>query len=336
MSLQHTKQFGSWEFLCSHSPSLAPCNLFFNQIQSLNSSDTILYNSTSFSLVSNNLQSAGVGVRPTCFIRRAGHEGGLGNIAQIVATALCFVFSLILFAAAKRRIAAVGRVEFATLLGLWALIDVFSLLTTGSFLQQGSDYIVWLTSIQMGLRSAWFWSLIVNGLNSTQLIEDGTPPSILSLWVGGIAFFVGTGYIAVDTAFNWSGNLPPSNPPEYLLSNGLFVLLLLWPMIAVFIYSLLMTYVIFFLLKESIPAFWFSLSLLSFMLSQAALFALGHTICDGTNSRIDGAFVATLLEAISLGLLFAGWRSITEDSWYGYDGPQVPVYPKQEPLSNFK
>lgn len=305
--------------------------MFFKQILSLsdNTANNLLYSTPSFDSINDNLDTAGVGVRPHCFIRRAGAEGGLGNIAQIICTALCLVFSLILFAAAKRRIAAVGRVEFATLLGLWSLIDVLSLLTTGGFLQQGTDYIVWITVIQMGFRSAWFWVLLVNGFNGTQLLEDGTPASIVTLWSGGIAFFVGTAYVAVDTAFNWSGNLPPSNPPEYLLSNGLFVLLLLWPMIAIFIYVLLMTYVIFFLLKETLPAFWFASSLLSFMLSQAALFALGYTICDGSNSRVDGAFVATLLEAISLGFLFGGWRSITEDSWYGYEGPQEPVYPKQ-------
>ncbi|TIA91110.1 hypothetical protein E3P99_01281 [Wallemia hederae] len=332
MSLQQTRQFGSWQYLCRESPSLAPCNLFFKQILSLDPStaNPILFSSPAYNDVDDNLDASGVGVNPHCFINRASVQGGLGNIAQIICTALALVFSLILFAAAKRRIAAVARVEFATLLALWGLIDVLSLLTTGGFFEQGTDYIVWLTVVQMGLRSAWFWSLLVNGFNSTQLLEDGTPASIVTLWTGGIAFFVGTGYVAVDTAFNWSGNLPPSDPPEYLISNGLFVLLLLWPMIAVFLYALLMIYVVFFLLKETLPAFWFTTSLLSFMLSQAALFALGYTICDGSNSRVDGAFVATLLEAISLGFLFGGWRSITEDSWYGYEGPQEPVYPTKQ------
>ncbi|TIB75238.1 hypothetical protein E3Q10_01469 [Wallemia mellicola] len=329
MSFSQTRQFGSWQYLCQESPSLAPCNLFFKQILSLGDrGEDILFSNPAFSLLDDRLDGAGVGVRPHCFITRASVQGGLGNIAQIVCTALCLVFSLILFAAAKRRVAAVARIEFATLIGLWSLIDVLSLLTTGGFLQQGTDYLVWITAIQMGFRSAWFWALLVNGFNSTQLLEDGTPASIGTLWTGGIAFFVGTAYIAVDTAFNWSGRLPPSNPPEYLISNGLFVLLLLWPMIATFLFTALMIYVIFFLLKETLPAFWYASSLLTFMLSQAALFALGYTICDGSNSRVDGAFVATLLEAISLGFLFGGWRSITEDSWYAYEGAQEPVYPK--------
>ena len=322
------RSFGTWQYLCSQSPSLAPCNLFFKQLLTTGERGReILFDTASFESIADDINAAGVGVRPSCFINRASVEGGLGNIAQIIATAICLIFSLIIFAATKRRPAAVGRIEFATLIGLWSLIDVLSLLTTGGFLKQGTDYIVWLTVIQMGLRAAWFWVLIINGLISTQWLEDGTPPSIISLWTGGIAFFVGTGYVAVDTAFNWSGKLPPSDPIEHLQSNGLFVLLLLWPMIATFIYTCLMLYVLAFLLKEFIPALWFGSSLIAFVLSQAALFALGNTICHGSDSRVDGAFVATLIEAISLGFLFGGWTSITEEDWESYANAQA-IYPK--------
>lgn len=54
-----------------------------------------------------------------------------------------------------------------------------------------------------------------------------------------------------------------------------------------------------------------------FILSQGAYYALSYKICDGTSQRVDGSFLATLLETVALVLVYFGWRSITEDSWDG-------------------
>lgn len=51
------------------------------------------------------------------------------------------------------------------------------------------------------------------------------------------------------------------------------------------------------------------------MLSQGAYFALSYKICDGTGAKIDGSLIASILETMAVGVLFAAWRSITEDSW---------------------
>lgn len=51
-----------------------------------------------------------------------------------------------------------------------------------------------------------------------------------------------------------------------------------------------------------------------FILAQAAYFGLGHKICTGTDAKVDSSFLATLLETASVGLIYAAWRSITEDT----------------------
>lgn len=56
-------------------------------------------------------------------------------------------------------------------------------------------------------------------------------------------------------------------------------------------------------------------SAISFILAQAAYYALSHRICTGTNARIDGSWIATLLETVSIGLIFAAWQMVTEDDW---------------------
>lgn len=59
----------------------------------------------------------------------------------------------------------------------------------------------------------------------------------------------------------------------------------------------------------------FTMSAFAFALAQGAYFALSHTVCTGTGAKIDGSWIATLLETVSVGLLYGAWQSITEDSW---------------------
>ena len=53
------------------------------------------------------------------------------------------------------------------------------LLTTGSFLQQGSTALSVLTAIHAGLVAATFWTLLGNAIVSTQVVEDGTLSSLI-------------------------------------------------------------------------------------------------------------------------------------------------------------
>lgn len=68
------------------------------------------------------------------------------------------------------------------------------------------------------------------------------------------------------------------------------------------------------------PAFAVTLlgAAVSFILAQAAYFALSHKICTGTNARIDGSWIGTLLETVAVGLIYAAWRMVTEDEWEDY------------------
>lgn len=52
-----------------------------------------------------------------------------------------------------------------------------------------------------------------------------------------------------------------------------------------------------------------------FALGQAAYYALSHRICTGTHAKIDGSWIATLLETVTIGLIYASWTYITEDEW---------------------
>ena len=73
----------------------------------------------------------------------------------------------------------IGRVEFRIFLVLYFLTIPFQLISTGSFLEQGTTALTAITAIHAGLVAATFWSLLGNAIVSTQVVEDGTMSSLV-------------------------------------------------------------------------------------------------------------------------------------------------------------
>ncbi|EJD32354.1 hypothetical protein AURDEDRAFT_178582 [Auricularia subglabra TFB-10046 SS5] len=62
-------------------------------------------------------------------------------------------------------------------------------------------------------------------------------------------------------------------------------------------------------------AVWYLVAAAAFVLSQLDVFLLSKVICKGTDAVVDGSFVATLLETLTVAFLYGAWRSITEEDW---------------------
>lgn len=99
---------------------------------------------------------------------------------------------------------------------------------------------------------ATLWVLFLNSVVGYQLVDDGTPISLGLILVSGIAFFVGTGYIALDTAFSYTSTFTSS-----LTGNNrniaLYVLYQLWPLICLVGFFLLETVLVLIVLGEKKP-----------------------------------------------------------------------------------
>lgn len=74
----------------------------------------------------------------------------------MIVCGLSVLVALGIAVAAVRRIAAVGRVEFASLSLWYALSCVLQLFSEGSFLRQGSTALVWLTAVHEGVVASLF------------------------------------------------------------------------------------------------------------------------------------------------------------------------------------
>ena len=94
--------------------------------------------------------------------------------------------------------------------------------------------------------------MLLNGVVGYQLLDDGTVISLGAILISAIALFVGTGYIALDTAFSWTGHFAPSLvSPNYNL--GLYILYQLVPLVFLFLFFLLESYLVLRVLGERKP-----------------------------------------------------------------------------------
>jgi len=300
--------FGDFQPLCSNTPSYPWCNLFYRQLQ--RDSPSSLTN------LSTPSASAPVGINPICGIPRLGHDGSVGNVANIAACGVSVLFVTFLIVACNRRQAAVGRIELRTFLMLYLFTLPLQLLTTGSVLEQGSTALIAITAIHVGAVVALFWALLANAIVATQVVEDGTMASLVPFSICTL-ISLGVGiYIALDVALGVTDVVGGvSDPPERLGSIALFVLTSIWPGICAIAYLGIMTYIVVRVLNETRPMWYYVLAASLFILSQLALFLLSRVMCKGSGAKVDGSFLATILETGAVGVLYLAWKSITEESW---------------------
>jgi len=299
--------FGDFKPLCESTPSYPWCNIFYRQLEK--------NSPASLTGLSADATIAPVGINPDCGILKAGEEGSLGNIANMIACGLSTIFVAALVIITTRRRAAVGRSEFRIFLLMYLISLPFQLLTTGAVLQQGSLALVVLTAIHAGIVAALFWTLLGNAIVSTQVVEDGTLSSLIPLCVFAVAFFGVTTYISLDVALSITSTFGPFDPPTDLNSIPLFVFTSIWPGAAAILFFVMMTWIVLVVLREVRPMWFYILAATLFVLSQLDYFLLNKVICRGSNAKVDGSFVATILETASVGVLYLAWRSITEESW---------------------
>ena len=109
------------------------------------------------------------------------------------------------------------------------------------------------TAVHLGAIVATLWVLMLNGIVGYQLLDDGTPLSLGIMLLSAVALFIGTGYIALDTAFSWTGRFNGSLDGPNNRNVGLYVLYQLAPLIFLFVFFVLETVLVLRVLGEKKP-----------------------------------------------------------------------------------
>lgn len=110
-------------------------------------------------------------------------------------------------------------------------------------------------------------------------------------------------------------------------------MVILWPFIALTIYAGLTILVSVKILGELKPVVVLLFSMMTIAMGTIFRWILTQPICHSSNATVDGSFMGSLLELVSLGLLVYIWICLTEAEWDEYSdmgGLGYPVGPTSD------
>ncbi|OAA70987.1 Chitin synthase III catalytic subunit [Akanthomyces lecanii RCEF 1005] len=243
----------------------------------------------------------------------------LGNLGSILLAGIAILTAVFLLLRSDKKKAAVGRREMQLFLLGYIVISICEIFSVGEF-PLSSKVRMAFSAIHIGMITATTWILMLNAVIGYQLIDDGTALSLGLVVASAAALFIGTGYIALDTGFSFTGFWESS----YALPNrnlALYVLYQLVPLIFLVAFYVLETILVLRVLGEIRPMIYLTAAAVLFAIGQVFNYTVSPHICNGTNGKIDGALFQTLFTLLSVVGVWAFWSSITEDDWSSQEGP---------------
>ena len=196
----------------------------------------------------------------------------------------------------------------------YIVIEICEIFTVGGFPLDNTVRKAF-TAIHIAAIIATLWILLMNAAVGFQLLDDGTPMSLALIGGSALAFFVGTGYIALDTAFSWTGFWDSTLDREDHRSYALYTLYQLAPLVFLVLFFLLETVLVLRVLGERKPMIYLVAAALLFAIGQVFNYVISVHICRPSNGQINGAFFESLFTLLSVIAIWVFWSSITEDDW---------------------
>lgn len=133
----------------------------------------------------------------------------------------------------------------------YIVIEICEIFTVGGFPLNGGVRRAF-SAVHIAAVVATLWILMMNGAVGYQLIDDGTPLSLSLIFGSAAALFIGTGYIALDTGFSWTGYWDSTlTAPNQ--AYALYTLYFLVPLVFLFVYFVLETVLVLKVLGEVRP-----------------------------------------------------------------------------------
>ncbi|KAJ9641849.1 hypothetical protein H2199_005062 [Coniosporium tulheliwenetii] len=195
----------------------------------------------------------------------------------------------------------------------YIIVEICEIISVGHFPLDGA--------IRRGFSAAHIaavvattWILMLNGAVGYQLLDDGTALSIGLILISAAVWFVGTGYIALDTGFSWTGYWDDTlSAPNR--SYWLYTLYQLVPLVFLVIFFILEAYLVLRVLGEKKPMLYLTLAALMFAIGQVFQYVISVHLCNSTNGAINGGLFETLFTLLAVIFVWVFWSSITEDDW---------------------
>ena len=177
------------------------------------------------------------------------------------------------------------------------MLTMTSLVLDSGVIPPQSGSFPYFAAAQNGFTSALCTCLLVNGFVGFQLYEDGTRQSVWLLRGSSIGMFVVSGAVSILT-FKGKAGLGPTN------TIGLFVVLYVVNAICLAVYLIMQIILVTNTLQDRWPLGDITFGVFFFVIGQVILYVFSDTICNGAQHYLDGLFIATICNLLSVMMVY--------------------------------
>lgn len=265
-------------------------------------------------------------IEPSCYSRNIEVFGiMIFEPATLLVYLVAFVMTGIMMYHVKVKYMAVGRKEilmFFTTYFITLIVNTF--LYTG-IIPIGSPVYKYFVALDMALMAATYTSFFANGFTPFQFIEDGTPLSLWSIRISSLAAFCITYAVTIATFNNFL---------SFSIKDPIwpFIIIFVLGGIAVLLYCFMQIALVFTRIGDKWPLGDILLGLGFYSIGIFSLFWLSDTMCNAAGHYIDGIFVVTICNLLSVMMVYKYWDSITkEDLEFSVSG-RDNIWEMRDPL----
>lgn len=274
------------------------------------------------------LGSSGLGLEPVCYSRNVEI-----NSTIIFQPATCFIHIAALLMTAimvyhiRSKYTAVGRKEIVLFFYLYAISEILAIFLDSAIIPTYSPAYLYVAGVYVGLKTAIFWCLLINGFVGFQFAEDGTPKSLWFLRLSSLVLF-GVGMFVSIATFKGIAGMGPTK------TTGLFIVELVFPLVCVLIYVISQTMLVLRTLDDRWPLGDITFGVFFFAAGLIMMYAFGEQVCKAVKHYIDGTFFGVLCMLLSVMMVYKYWDSITKEDLEFSVGSKQAVWEVKEPLFN--
>ncbi|CDH56079.1 chitin synthase export chaperone [Lichtheimia corymbifera JMRC:FSU:9682] len=266
------------------------------------------------------------GIEPECYSRNVDLGGNLiFQPATLVIDVVAIIMTAIMIYHVRCKYTAVGRKEIVMFFYLYMLSVFLELLLITDIIPTSNTAYTYFAAIHVGVVSAAFWCLLLNGFVGFQFAEDGTPISLWSIRLSSFLIGLIVGVIALCTFLNMG-------PFSYNSPGALWAFMFIINGISFLIYVVSQIILVVNTLDDLWPLGDILFGAAFFLIGQVLMYVFSVLICKQVKHYVDGMFFGTICTLLSVMMVYKYWDSITKEDLEFSVGSKQNVWEVKELL----
>ncbi|KAI9313583.1 chitin synthase III catalytic subunit-domain-containing protein [Dichotomocladium elegans] len=247
------------------------------------------------------------GIEPVCYSRNVDLGGNLVfQPATLVIDVVAIIMAAIMIYHIRSKYTAVGRKEIVMFFYLYMISVFLEMFLITDVIPSSSSAYPYFAAIHLGIVSATFWCLLINGFVGFQFAEDGTPLSLWSIRISSFVIFAIVTLIAILTFLN-------IGPFSYQSPGALWAFMFIINGVCFIVYVISQIILVVNTLDDRWPLGDILFGFAFFAVGQVLMYVFSIVICDQVKHYVDGLFFGTICNLLAVMMVYKYWDSITKE-----------------------